>query len=201
MLKRFSLAAAAMALASACASTTTPVASPGGGASSGAAPLTPAAATTTLNMAASTLWLAEDGLIPDQPKLALISQGGTVENSAGFVLACNPDNGSITGRLGKQDAARTGQSAVYKLKTSKGTVTLDGKFATKGTSTDFVFPLETRTVRDISTSTSVTVATDESDVQWGFVVDPNAAMPAKYVASLKNFGAEMDSFLVYCNPK
>jgi len=201
MLKRLSLTAAALVLACACASTTTPVPSPGA-ATPGAAPAAPAAGpVTTLNMAASTSWLSEDGLIPDQPKLVLVSAGGNADTSAGFALSCNPDNGSITGRLGKQDASRAGKSAIYRLKTGKATVELDGTFSTKGANTDFVFPIETKTVRDIATSTTVTVATDAGDVQWGFVVDPNAAVPAKYVASLKNFGAQMDSFLVYCNPK
>jgi hypothetical protein len=200
MLKRLSFAAAAATLATACATTTTP-AGTSGAATAGAVALTPAAAATTLNIAASTSWLAEDGLIPDQPKLVLITQGGTVDNSAGFALSCNPDNGMITGRLSKQAATRAGQEAVYKMKTGKSTISLDGQFMTKGANTDFVFPLETKNLREIATSNVVTVTTDQGDTQWGFVVDPNTAVPAKYVASLKNFGAEMDSFIVYCNPK
>jgi hypothetical protein len=127
MLKRLSLTAAALVLACACASTTTPAPSPGA-ATPGAAPAAPAAGpVTTLNMAASTSWLSEDGLIPDQPKLVLVSAGGNADNSAGFALSCNPDNGSITGRLGKQDATRAGKSAIYRLKTGKATVELDGR--------------------------------------------------------------------------
>jgi hypothetical protein len=199
MLKRLHLIAATGVLAGACA-TSTPAAAPAATAST--TPAAPGVAN-VLNIAATSSWKAEERLLPQQPILTLVNNNDPVSSSAGFSMTCNPDNGAITARLGKQPAARVGQSATYKLKLGKDTRSLEGKFAPnpKGGDADFVFPLESVALRTMAQLDQVAIDTDQGEAQWAFVRDPAASVKAKYVASLKNLNAESQSYLVFCNPK
>src|SRR5579871_6596339 len=92
-------------IASACADNPAPAP-----ASAPASPSTPTASVSTvLNIAATSSWAAEERLLPQQPILALVNGNGTVNEPAGVVMTCNPDNGVITARLGKQPTSRIGQ--------------------------------------------------------------------------------------------
>ena len=119
MLKRISPATAMAAglalMAAACASDGTAPAAPSG--PGPAAPTAPSGVTNALNIAANSQWEAEERLMPQDPILALIMSGGTVEAPAGFYMTCNPANGSITARLGKQPSARVvhDHPPVYRL--------------------------------------------------------------------------------------
>src|SRR5262245_40442591 len=111
MLKRVALLAAMGALAAACADSPAPAVGTGG-----PAPLTPSAGVATvINIAATSQWMAEERLLPQDPILALVNAGGSVDNPSGFAMTCNPANGTITARLGKQPAARVGQTATYRI--------------------------------------------------------------------------------------
>jgi hypothetical protein len=199
MLKRLHLIATAGVLASACA-TSTPAAKPA--ATTGAVPLTPGVAN-VLNIAGTSSWNAEERLLPQLPILALVNNSDPVSNPAGFSMTCNPDNGTITARLGKQPAARVGQSATYKLKLGKDTRPIEGKFAAnpKGGDADFVFPLESVALRTMAQLDQFGFDTDQGEAQWAFVRDPAAQVNARYVASVKNLNTESASYLVFCNPK
>ena len=107
MIKRIALLAATGLMAAACASNPAPAA----GTSAGAA--TPAsgasAGTVTLaNLAATTHWVAEEKLMPEDPVLALVNAGSMdADASQGVVIKCNAANGKVdAGRLqGAQDIA------------------------------------------------------------------------------------------------
>jgi hypothetical protein len=201
MLKRIFLAAGLAAMAAACASDgTTPAAPAGPGP---AAPAGPAAVTNALNISGSSQWEAEERLMPQDPILALIMTGGTVEAPAGFYMTCNPANGSITARLGKQPSARVGQQAVYRLRMGAEAKVVEGKFETntKNPDADFVFPLTSADLRAMAGMDMVSVVTDAGEVQWAFVRDPAAQVQARYVASLKNLAQQSRDYLVFCNPK
>jgi hypothetical protein len=202
MLKRISLAAGLAAMAAACASNPAPAASTSGGAAP-AAPAGPAAITNALNIAGSSQWEAEERLMPQDPILALIMTGGTVESPAGFYMTCNPANGSITARLGKQPSARVGQTAVYRLRMGAEAKVVEGKFETntKNPDADFVFPMTSADLRTMSGLDMVSVVTDAGEVQWAFVRDPSAQVQARYVASLRNLPQQSRDYLVFCNPK
>ena len=203
MLKRISLAAGLAAMAAACASTEAPgvVASPGG-ALAATAPAA-AGAAQVLNIAATSQWEAEERLMPQDPILALITTGGSVDAPAGFYMTCNPANGAITARLGKQPTARVGQTAVYRIRLGAEAKVVEGKFQTnpKSPDADFVFPITSADLRAMAGLDIVSVLTDQGEAQWAFVKDPAAAVQAKYVASLKGLPQQSRDYLEFCNPK
>lgn len=203
MMKRYGLLAAAALLASACAST--PAAGPNPGETPApAAPAAPAASSVLENMAATTHWAADERLLPQDPILALVRTGGSVNAPAGLSMTCNPDNGRITARLGKQPASKAGQEATFTLRLGAAAEKLEGRFVASPRTgdADFVFPLESVTLRTMAQLDSVSFVTDAGEVQWTLVRDPNAAITnAKYVASLKDLNAASQSYLVFCNPK
>ena len=199
MLKRVSLLAAVSALAAGCASDPAAAPSTGGAASSGSS----AAAAPMLNIAATSQWLAEERLMPQDPILALVNAGGTIETPAGFYMTCNPANGTITARLGKQPATRVGQSATYRIRMGAEAKPVAGRFETnpKAPDADFVFPLQSIDIRTMAQLDMVSVLTDQGEVQWAFVRDPAAQVNAKYVASLKGMAQQSLDYLNFCNPK
>ena len=106
MFHRIALLAAAGVMATACASSSS---SSGGGMAAdagGAVSLTGAPSTATVtvaNMAATTVWLAEDNLIPQDPVLALVTAtGGNTDKPQGVLISCNAANGGTTVKIGKQ---------------------------------------------------------------------------------------------------
>jgi hypothetical protein len=201
MLKRISLLAGLVAMAAACSTTDAPVASSVAGTASPSAPA--AGVVTALNIAGTSQWEAEERLMPQDPILALITTGGSVDAPAGFYMTCNPANGSITARLGKQPAARVGQTAVFRIRMGAEAKVVEGKFETnpKNPDADFVFPLTSADLRAMAGMDMVSVLTDQGDAQWAFVKDPGAQVQAKYVASLKNLPAQSRDYLAFCNPK
>lgn len=202
MLNRASLKFAALAAAGGLAACAT---EPAPGVAGGPAPATgvAAAAAPVMNMAATTSWTAEERLLPQHPILALVGENGQLNSQAGFSMTCNPDSGAITARLGKQDAARIGQSATYRLRLGAEARPLEGVFAaTPGSlEADFVFPLESVTLRTMAQLDLVSIVTDRGEVQWALVRDPNVQVQAKYIASLRGMAAESQNYLVFCNPK
>jgi hypothetical protein len=118
-------------------------------------------------------------------------------------MTCNPDNGAITARLGKQDAARIGQSATYRIRLGAEARPVDGQFAASPGSSDadFVFPMDSVALRTMAQLDMVSIATDKGDVQWAFVRDPSVQVQAKYTASLKGMAVASQNYLVFCNPK
>lgn len=202
MLMRLSLAAGLAVMAAACASGPAPSAPMGGGTPAPAGPSTPAV-TNALNIAGTSQWEAEERLMPQDPILALIMAGGSVENPAGFYMTCNPANGSITARLGKQPSARLGQTAVYRIRMGAEAKVVEGKFEAnaKNPDADFVFGLTSADLRAMGGMDMVSVVTDAGEVQWAFVKDAGAQVQARYVASLKNLAQQTRDYLVFCNPK
>ena len=201
MLKRISLVAGLAAMAAGCATTET---APGAVTPGAPASTTPAAgAASVLNIAATSQWEAEERLMPQDPILALINAGGTVEAPAGFYMTCNPANGSITARLGKQPAARVGQMAVFRIRMGAEAKVVEGKFETnpKNPEADFVFPISSADLRAMAGMDMVSVLSDQGEVQWAFVKDPAATVQAKYVASLKGLPQQSRDYLEFCNPK
>ncbi len=200
MLKRLSMLAALGALASACAANPAPA----GGSAGGPAPLTPGGVTTAMNIASTTHWVAEERLLPQDPILALVaSSGGSIDNPAGFYMTCNPANGTITARLGKQPGARIGQTATYRIRMGAEAKSVEGKFETnpKSPEPDFVFPLASVDVRTMAQLDMVSVLTDQGEAQWAFVRDPAAQVNAKYIGSLKGMAQQSLDYLTFCNPK
>lgn len=200
MLKRLSMLAALGALASACAANPAPA----GSSTGGPAPLTPGGTATALNIAGSSHWVAEERLMPQDPILALVSStGGSVDSPAGFYMTCNPANGGITARLGKQPTARVGQTATYRIRMGVEAKPVEGKFETnpKNPEPDFVFSLASVDVRTMAQLDMVSVLTDQGEAQWAFVRDPAAQVQAKYVASLKDMATQSRDFMEFCNPK
>lgn len=206
MFNRIALLAATALMASACASS--PAATPDMPAAPGAAP-TPAAATpagtvTVANMAATTFWLAQENLIPDDPVLALVNTGArNTDTTAGVAVICKAANGNMYMRLGKQPAARVGQAATFKLRAGPGARDIEGKFETNRRSpeADFVFPITSADLLALGQLDMVSLVNDQGEVQWAFVKSPTATPQAKYVGSLKDFSTAAHDFLNYCNPK
>jgi len=198
MLKRVSMLAALGALAAACAADPAPAT----GGSTGPTSLTPGTAT-AMNIASTTQWKAEERLMPQDPILALVNASGSVDNPAGFYMTCNPANGTITARLGKQSSARIGQTATYRLRMGVEAKPVEGKFETnpKSPEADFVFPLASTDVRTMAQLDMVSVLTDQGEVQWAFVRDPAVQVQAKYIASLKDMAAQSRDYMEFCNPK
>jgi hypothetical protein len=200
MLKRLSLLAAAGALAAACASDPAVSPSTGGAVSPGPAA---SAVAPVLNIAATSQWMAEERLMPQDPILALVNTGGSVDNPAGFYMTCNPANGTIAARLGKQPTTRVGQSATYRIRMGAEAKSVEGRFETnpKAPEADFVFPLASLDIRTMAQLDMVSVLTDQGEVQWAFVRDPAAQVNAKYIGSLKDMAQQSMEFLNFCNPK
>lgn len=199
MLKRLSVLAAAGILAAACASD--PAAAPSTGPVSAGSSTT--AAAPLLNIAATSQWVAEERLMPQDPILALVNAGGTIDSPAGFYMTCNPANGTITAHLGKQPTTRVGQSATYRIRMGAEAKSVEGKFQTnpKAADADFVFPLGSIDIRTMAQLDLVSVLTDQGEVQWAFVRDPAAQVNAKYIGSLKGMAAQSLDYLNFCNPK
>jgi len=202
-MKRFAITAAAALMATACAST--PAGTPGPSpAPEPAAPAAPAASSVLENMAATTHWAADERLLPQDPILALVKTGGSVNAPAGLSMTCNPDNGRITARLGKQPGSKAGQEATYTLRLGATAQELEGRFVASPRTgdADFVFPLESVTLRTMAQLDSVSFVTDTGDVQWTLVRDANTPVTnAKYVASLKDLNSASQNYLIFCNPK
>jgi hypothetical protein len=201
MLKRISLLAATGMLAAACASS--PAAGPSAAASGAAITAAEPSVSNALNIAGTSHWVAEERLMPQDPVLALVNAGGSVDAPAGFVMTCNPANGTITARLGKQPTARVGESATYRIRMGAEAKAIEGKFATnpRTPEADFVFPLQSVDVRTMAQLDMVSVLTDQGEVQWAFVRDPAAQVQAKYIASLKDMAQQSIDYLNFCNPK
>ena len=203
MLKRLTLLAALGAMAAACASEPAPVASGGTTAGGAVAPATPGGVPNALNIAATSRWIAEERLMPQDPILALVNASGTVDSSAGFAMTCNPANGTITARLGKQPTTRVGQTATYRIRMGAEAKSFEGKFETnpKMPEADFVFPVAAVDLNIIAQLDMVSVLTDQGEVQWAFVRDPAMQVQARYIASLKDMAVQTRDYLTYCNPK
>lgn len=206
MFHRITLLAATALMAAACA--TNPSAAPAGSTTPGAAtapgPATPAGTVTVANMAATTFWLAEEKLIPEDPMLALVNTGArNTDNSAGVSVICKAANGSMSMHLGKQPATRAGQAATFKLRVGAGTRDLEGKFEVNRRSpdADFVFPITASDLLAFGQLDMVSIVSDQGEVQWALVKSPTATPQAKYVGSLKGFSTAASNFLNYCNPK
>lgn len=202
MLKRLALIAATGALAAACASSAPPT-GPAAPAANSATPAAPAAPSVILNVAASSSWTSEERLLPQDPILALVGASGSLNEQVGFSMTCNPDNGKITARLGKQAANRAGQSAMYRIRAGAEARQVEGKFEkqAQGPDADFVFGLTSAELRAMAASNTFSVITDTGEVQWAFVNDPATQVQAKYVGSTKGLPQESAGFLVFCNPK
>ncbi|MDZ4759553.1 MAG: hypothetical protein SGJ21_00585 [Alphaproteobacteria bacterium] len=205
MINRLALLAATGVMAAACASAPAPLAGPSApepGSPLIAAPTAPAF-TPTLNLSATSSWLSDERLLPQYPILALVDGGGAVGAPAGFSTTCNPDNGAMTARLGKQPATRVGQSATYQMRVGDKAQMIEGRFeaAPRSSDADFVFKLDSPGLRSIAAADQVTFQSDQGDLQWAFVKDPAARVDARYIAALRNIGPAAESYLVYCNPK
>ena len=201
MSMRLGLLAATGLMAAACASQPATSTSTGGSAS-GAVALTPAATAAIANVAASTTWMSEERLLPQDPILAMVASGGSVDSPAGFAVTCNPDNGSLTGHLGMQPTSMTGQEATYRIRLGGRADRISGKFETDASGdTKFVFPMESSALRQMSTLDTVTILDANADPQWAFVSDPSTPVSAKYIGTLAGIDQATQDFLVFCNPK
>ncbi|MBI1340513.1 hypothetical protein GC169_09960 [bacterium] len=158
--------------------------------------------TTLLNIAATSSWVAEERLLPADPILALIEDGGSVESPAGLSITCNPANGSMTARLPRQAADRVGQEATFRIRMGRSNEALAGRFeANKRGGADFVFPMDPVRLRTMGQFDEVVFLTDAGRPQWAFVREPGKAVEAEFVGSLRNLNAESTSYILYCNPK
>ena len=209
MLSRIALAAAAGLLAAACASTTATapgdgtVAAPGNTSSASPAPAEPVG-TTLLNIAATSHWVAEERLIPEDPVLALVGAAASdADNPMGMLIKCNAANGGITVRVGKQDVTRAGQSATYRLRTGASLREVNGKFeaSPRTTDTDFVFQISSADLVALGQLDMVSFVSDKGEVEWSLVKDAGAQVQAKYIGSMKEFAGATRDFLNFCNPK
>jgi len=100
-----------------------PIASPSSPASGPAA----AAVTPSVNFAATSQWTSEERLMPLDPILALVGASGSINDQLGLSMTCNPDNGKITARLGRQPAARVGQNVIYRLRLGAEATPVEGR--------------------------------------------------------------------------
>lgn len=197
---RLGLLAASGLMAAACASQ--PASTSSSGSNSGAVALTPAVTAAVANMAATTTWMSEERLLPQEPILAMVETGGTVDSPKGFAVTCNPDNGSLTGHLGMQPADKAGTEATYRIRLGGRADRISGSFQTDASGdTKFVFPMEASALRQMSTLDTVTILDASAQPQWAFVSSPNTAVSAKYVGTLSNIDMATQEFLVFCNPK
>ncbi|MEZ5937966.1 MAG: hypothetical protein R3C52_07075 [Hyphomonadaceae bacterium] len=201
MLKMTAAAGVAALMAAGCASSPEPGGA-GGTATAGGSPAGGAVTTPTMmNIAATSGWKAEERLLPQQPILALTPDGGSVETPAGLAVTCNPDNGSLYGKLFNQPANRVGQSATYRLRMGAQALPLPGKFVAAAQGSAFEFEWDSVGLRTMAQLDMASFASDKGDVEWAFVRDPAAKVNAKYIGSLKDMAAESQNFLIYCNPK
>jgi len=207
MFSRIAMLAAAGFLATACASN--PAASPSSPTASGSPSASPgpaasAGTVTVSNVAATTTWLAEEKLIPDDPVMALVNNGARdTDISAGISVQCRAANGTMSVHLGKQPATRVGQTATFRLRAGPGVRDIEGKFVANSRSpdADFVFPVSSADLLALGQLDMISFVTDQGEVQWAFVKDPAAQVQAKYIGSLKNYPNATRDFLNYCNPK
>jgi hypothetical protein len=207
MSSRIAMLAAAGFLAAACASN--PAAAPSapsspGTASSPTSPTAPAGTVTVSNVAATTSWMAEEKLIPEDPVLALVNAGAmNTDNPVGIAVMCKAANGSMAMHLGKQPATRVGQAATFRLRAGPGVRDIAGTFVTNPRSpdADFVFPVSSADLLALGQLDMISFVTDQGDVQWAFVKDAGAQVQATYIGSLKNYSSAARDFLNYCNPK
>lgn len=209
MFSRITLAAAAGLLAAACASGPSSVSDDGSmsGASSGSSTTTTPAepmGATLLNIAATSHWVAEERLIPEDPLLALVDAMDTIaDNPKGMLIKCNAANGGITVHIGKQDATRVGQSATYRIRTGAGLREVNGKFEANPRAADanFVFPISSADLVALGQLDIVSFLSDRGEVEWSLVKDAGAQVQAKYIGSMKEFAGATRDFLNFCNPK
>lgn len=202
MFNRITLLVAAGALATACASS--PAAGP-----VATSPATPAASTapvtaTVANLAATTAWVAEENLIPDDPVLALVAAtNGSTDSPQGIIITCNAANGGTVVKLGKQLRTRVGETATYRVRTGAGLQEVEGRFQANAKSgdADFVFPIRQADLLALSQLDMVSVLSDTGEVQWALVKDVSAKPQAKYIGSLKDMPKQATDFVAYCNPK
>jgi type V secretory pathway adhesin AidA len=207
MFSRIAFIAAAGLLAVACATNPAPADSGAAPSDTGAA-VTPAPAASTgtatvANMAATTMWFAEEKLIPDNPALALVMNGTLdTDKSAGLLAECNAANGNITMYVGKQAAGRTGD-ATFRVRIGPATRDVQGKFTAKRGSTDtyFAFPITSADLLALGQPDMVSLVSDQGEVQWALVKNAATQVQAKYVGSMTGFGKAAADFLNYCNPK
>ncbi len=164
----------------------------------------PAGTVTVANMAATTSWLAQENLIPDDPVLALVNAGArNTDTTAGIAVICKAANGNMFFHLGKQAATRVGQAATFKLRAGAGARDIEGKFEANRRSpdADFVFPITSADLLAMGQLDMISLVSDQGEVQWALVKSPTATPQAKYIGSLKNFSPAAQDFLNYCNPK
>ncbi len=206
MPNRIAMMAAAGLLAAACASN--PAAGPSGAApsspSAAPAPSVPSGTATLMNMAGSTVWIAEEKLIPDDPVMALVNSGvNDTDLSVGVAAVCKAANGDISLRLGKQPGTRLGQTATFKIRSGPSARDVSGRFEASRTpgETDFVFPITSADLLAIGQPDIVSFVSDTGDVQWALVKTADAQVQARYVGSLRNFANAARDFITYCNPK
>lgn len=202
-LQRLTLAAASLTFLAACAATPAPAGPAAGPSAPAAGPAAPTLPP-TINFAATSQWVSEERLLPLDPILALVGASGSVNDQLGLSMTCNPDNGKITARLGRQPAARVGQNVIYRLRLGAEATPVEGRIEPArmgGAEPEFVFEMKADTVRAMAALDTASVVTDGGEVQWSFVKDPAASVQARYVGSLRNFGAESQAWLVFCNPK
>lgn len=198
---RLGALAATGLLAAACAGQPASTSS-AGASSTGATALTPATTAAIANMAGTTTWVSEERLLPQEPILAMVQTGGSVDSPQGFAVTCNPDNGSLTGHLGMQPADKAGSEAEYRIRLGGRADRINGSFVTDASGdTKFVFPMESSALRQMSTLDTVTILDANAEPQWAFVSDPSTQVSAKYIGSLSNIDMATQEFLVFCNPK
>jgi hypothetical protein len=200
---RYLILAGALLAATGCAANPEPEAAPAAPApAAGAISLKPAPAP-ALDLRASSLWVADERLLPQRPILALIASGGSVNAPAGLSATCSADTGAITARLGRQPTDRKGQSATYQLRVAGKTRSLEGRFeaAARASDAEFVFTLSAAELREMAGAETVTFVTDKGDPTWVFVRDPATPVSAPHIASLKDLPKEAPAFIGFCNPK
>lgn len=206
MFNRIALLAATGLLAAACASNPAP-AGPSAPADSGAAaapaPAAPSSITVA-NLAPTTWWYAEEKLIPEDPVLALLNDGVMdTDKTVGVAVVCKAANGNMTLRLGKQPGAKLGQTATFRVRAGASAREVNGKFEAGGRAgeSDFVFPITSAELMAFAQPDLVSFVSDEGDVQWALVKQPDTQVQARYIGSLKGFSKAANDFLNYCNPK
>jgi len=163
-----------------------------------------ASSVTVLNIAASSHWIAEENLVPDDPMLALVGAGVSVtDNPLGVHATCNAANGAITMRLGKQDVTRVGQSATYRIRTGVTIREIAGRFEQnrRAPEASFAFSITPADLLGMGQIDMVSFISDKGDVEWTLVRDAGAQVQAKHIASLKGLSTAARDFLVFCNPK
>lgn len=206
MFNRIALLAATGLLAAACASNpgaAGPSTPSDSGVSASPAPAAPSAVTIA-NLAPTTWWYAEEKLIPEDPVMALVNDGTTdTDKSMGVAVVCKAANGNMSLRLGKQPGARLGQMATFRVRAGAATRDVNGRFEAGGRAgeTDFVFPITSAELMAMAQPDIVSFVSDQGDVQWALVKQPNTQVQALYIGSMKGFSKAANDFLNYCNPK